>query len=318
MNLASYVRASYALGYAETEAEITDIAKDQCAWLMSVADPQIVEVARSLAAAQGRWTYHNTRRDALYTRFQLEQRPLLAKLAKVASPKLARIMASGRPAGPSDVTPQRVTQADGLDSRMGAGILEADQGDVLRTLQDSIDPTEWRSLLQEAWINAKAEGNTEAMAMISAATNAPMMSMDVEFPQFLDALKNLGGDFAPIADSWVNKQLEGMAYYIAQDVSDALANGATYDALLTMISDGINSGDASGLVLDHMISTGVSEGSLDQYQSEGVDQVDILVSPDCCDECSGLEDQNPWQADDADGELPAHFNCRCALAPHIE
>lgn len=288
----SYARAAYALGYAEHTDTVTPESADFCEFLMEIAPefgPELLEVAQQMGSQHAQWSKNNTRRDALLTKWNLAMKPLLVQLArKVAGPIAKKF------------TPH-----------------ESDQTTVLQLLKQNLSADEWQKYMTDAWMEAKAEGMTQAMAALAVAQNMPSPSMDLEFPQMLDALKNLGGDFSATADSWVQKQMDGMAYFVANDVSDALSSGKDYNDLLGIVSDSITDGDSANLLLDHMLSTGVSQGSIDQYQSENVDQVDVLTSPGACEECIELEDENPIDISEAEGELPLHYACRCAWAPHV-
>jgi len=284
---ADYVRASFALGYAEYAADPTDEAKDLCAWLMEQdGDPmQLVEATRDMARLQGVRDTLRARRDALLTKWKGELRPLLAALARQTAGKVAR-----------KLSPH-----------------ESEQADILAILKEGMSDEEWRALLTKAWQEAQAEGRVGGMAFSAALQGLTNVSLDQEFPQALDALRNI---VLNDANQWIDRILNGTAYSLAQDLADALENGATYDDLLALADAGITDGGDAALMLDTMLSTGISAGSIDLYDSEGVTEVDILSSA-VDDECADAASQNPWPLSDADGMVPFHPNCRCSVAPHF-
>jgi hypothetical protein len=282
-----YIRASYAIGYAEYCADLSEEAAAECAFLMEVGPDMgagILEAARDLGKLRGLKDELTNRRKALTKKWLEKLRPEFRKLLPLA-PKIVHA-----------VQPK-----------------ESDQSDILSLLKAGMTDDEWRQLLQDAWVEANAEGNVGAQAFLAAARNEPAISFDHAFPQAVDALRGANFDAFP----WIEKQLNGMAYSLSRDLADGLSQGMSYDELLELVRDGLLDGGDAALMLDTMLSTGVSEGTLDLYESEGVEKADILTSA-IDDECSDAADMNPWPLDEARDMLPFHENCRCAWAPVVE
>jgi hypothetical protein len=283
-----YIRASYAIGYAEYCSEVSAQAEEECAFLMDVGPdmgPGVLEAARELAKFRGLKDELTNRRKALTKKWLERLTPVFKQFLPLA-PKIVKA-----------VQPT-----------------EADAGDILSILKAGLSDAEWQQVLQDAWVEATAEGNVGAQAFLAAARNEPNISFDHSFPQAVDALRDLKLNDA---NEWIDKQLNGMAASLGSDLADALAQGLSYDDMLSIVRDGISDGGDAALMLDTMMSTGVTDGSLDLYGEEGVTMVDILTSADD-DECSDAADDNPWDIDEADGMIPFHPNCRCCVAPHIE
>jgi hypothetical protein len=55
----------------------------------------------------------------------------------------------------------------------------------------------------------------------------------------------------------------------------------------------------------------VNEGMLNQYQSVGINQVNIVCAGDACDDCQDLTTGNPYTLAEAEDLIPYHPNCRC-------
>lgn len=279
---APFVRAAFANGYAEYAATPSDEAKDLCRWLMeqSGEPAALVEAARHMARVQAVKDTSRQRKDALATKWQERMRPLFRTLARATAAKVAHKL-------------------------MPREAIDPGQSDTRQILIDGITEAEWIDLLTDAWRESVADGHVVGMAFISVVQGGSAVSFDHEFPAALDALRDLQLNDAT---QWVEKILNGTAYTVGQEVADALENGATYDDLVGLVSDAIAGGGDANLVLDTMLSTGVSAGSIDQYQTEGVTEVDILTSA-IDDECADAAGQNPWPIAEADGMLPFHANC---------
>jgi hypothetical protein len=70
--------------------------------------------------------------------------------------------------------------------------------------------------------------------------------------------------------------------------------------------------DRAFMIADTETARAMTSASIDTYQENGVEQVDLLTF-EPCDECEELEDANPYDLDDAP-DVPIHPSCRCALA----
>ena len=184
-------------------------------------------------------------------------------------------------------------------------------------MHDAIDNGEWLKLIQLAHEAALAEGNADATAWLADARGDMVPSFDITFQTALDAITQIPGSWEG-AQGWLDKAAHGLAYDVGQQVSDAIAAGASYDDLLQVVQGGYSGSDSgASVIVNDMLASGSNQGSLDLYSSEGLSQADILVSPGACDICAGYEDQNPWDLADAQNTIPAHVNCRCAWSPVV-
>ena len=172
-------------------------------------------------------------------------------------------------------------------------------------------------MLQLAHEAALAEGQAAGTAWVADAQGTLAPSMDLTFQTALDAITQIPGSWEG-AQGWLDKAAHGLAYDVGQKVSDQIAAGGSYQDLLDTVQQGF-SGPTSGatLIVNDMIASGSNQGSLDLYTSEGLTQVDILTSPGAEEICQGIEDQNPWGIADAQNQIPAHPNCRCAWTPVV-
>ena len=56
-----------------------------------------------------------------------------------------------------------------------------------------------------------------------------------------------------------------------------------------------------------------SEGTIKEYEKEGVKAVEILLGPNPCDECQEIADNGPYPTEDVEGMYPIHPNCSCVI-----
>ena len=60
----------------------------------------------------------------------------------------------------------------------------------------------------------------------------------------------------------------------------------------------------------------VDEGTLQGYEQAGVEEMEILLAEDACDDCVELA-RRRYKPSEAHGILPAHPDCKCCFAPVI-
>ena len=234
------------------------------------------------------------RHVALHHRWMIESAPIFGRIARRIAPELARRVVPREAVEP---TPDWTSTAE----------------EMIRALSETAVWKEWRTLLGTAWREALAEGSVEAMAWLQQLRGEVISSLDVSFSFALDALRTTDWE---AVDGWMTQITHGMAYSAAQAVADGLEAGESYSDLALRVTQAI--GDPTGdavVVTNEMLSTGISQGTLSRYEEEDVERCDILISPGACVECEALAGENPWLIADADGELPAHINCRCTWAP---
>ena len=254
----------------------------------------------ALVAEMGRQVLRDAvhrRRLALEHRWTLEFAPVLGNVAKRLAPQIARAAVARR---------EDVVQRAGDVSAVQASLDSLTGSDLW---------SQWQAVLTEAHREALAEGRVDAVAWLQHLRGEVVGSLDVGFGQALDVLRSLPGTWSDL-ETWVGRVTHGLAYDVGNAVADGIEAGQGYDDLLGTVQGALGASDGDAVnVLNQMIATGTCDGSLGQYTDDGLSQCEILVSPGACDDCLDLESRNPWDVTEADGELPAHVNCRCAWAP---
>ena len=256
--------------------------------------------ARVVVEAMGRSVlvdHIRQRRDGLHRRWSIDFAPIAAQVAKhIAAPLAHQATAK---------------QEDAIQRQEWTSSAE----EAIGALADSDVWQEWRSLMLNALLAAQAEGRVDAIAWLQHLRGEAVASLDVGFGKVLAALQDLPPEWSDV-DTWMGRAVHGMAYDVGRVVAAGIDAGQGYDELLAAIRDVLGDVDGDGVVmLNELISTGVSQGSLMQYGDDGLSLANILTSPGACEECEALEAQNPWPLADAEGLLPDHVNCRCAWEP---
>ena len=113
------------------------------------------------------------------------------------------------------------------------------------------------------------------------------------------------------------------------NVKDILWDGALAGLSLSLLAKEILASPykmtpRSGATVDRrctMITTteyarSVNTGLLQAYVNEGVYKVDIVTAGDdrVCDDCIGIEKNNPYTIEEAMGLIPVHSCCRCSIS----
>lgn len=293
----NYARAAFAAGWAEIGPDafpihVETIVMMRCAIATAeeFADrPGILQLVREAGKREALLVVLRRRRDALDARSATAQRPLLRKLGRQLGPHIANALLPKETAVAPD---PRDVVASTLAGQVSAA-----------------DWAEWSALLTAADQGARAEGNVAATALLASARGEPLPSFDITFSTALDAIQAMPGVFEG-AQTWLEKITAGLAYSVGGDLADAIASGSSWDDLLAIVQQGFAAGDnGAELALNGMLTQGMSTGSLDQYTAEGLAECEILVSADACDECLGLEAQNPWPVSEAQDLLEVHPNC---------
>ena len=63
-------------------------------------------------------------------------------------------------------------------------------------------------------------------------------------------------------------------------------------------------------------SSATSEGIVQGYEQWGIDEVDWIADPECCDRCDEMAADSPYKIEDTHGLIPFHENCECAWTAH--
>ena len=140
-------------------------------------------------------------------------------------------------------------------------------------------------------------------------------------------------------DSSALNLIKHQNYQVISGIIDGISNNMR-DCIWNGLKDGVDIGGV-GVLLDknafnpigkftpqqraEMIATtehsrAYNTGKLQTYQNYGVQLVDIVTMHDerVCQVCIGLEQNNPYTAQEAEGLIPAHPRCRCTFKPHYD
>jgi hypothetical protein len=301
--IAPFARAAFANGFAEVDVRFPapGWVQDICEGAVLMAqdlegEPWILEAVRRQGKKAALWAKLHQRRDDLEATNRAHLKAvLISLLPHLRGPVLAAVQ------------PHEAAQPDDLAARIRAAIAALSGVEGYQT---------WRQLTRDAMADGAAEGNAEATAWLALAKGQAIPDFDITFQTAIQAMRDLPPAWSDV-DTWMGKQVHGLAAQLGQQLSDALASGASRDAMVQIVSDTVLNPDGyAGLMLDHAIATSAIQGALALYQSEGVELVDVEVSPGACDDCEPLPDDNPYQLADAP-DIPLHPRCRCAVEAHF-
>jgi hypothetical protein len=299
-----YFVAAFANGFAEVDVRFPapDWVQEVCEASVLMAEdlegePWILEAVRRQGKKAALWAKLHQRRDDLEATNRAHLKAvLISLLPHLRQPVLAAVQ------------PHEAAQPDDLVSALQKAI---------EALGDIEGFKAWRQLTRDAMADGAAEGNAEATAWLALGKGQAIPDFDITFQAAIQAMRDLPPAWSDV-DTWMGKQTHGLATQLGQQLSDAMASGASRDAMAQIVSDTVlNPQGYAGLMLDHAIATSAIQGALSLYQSEGVELVDAEVSPGACDDCEPLPDDNPYQLADAP-DIPLHPRCRCAVAPHVD
>lgn len=62
-------------------------------------------------------------------------------------------------------------------------------------------------------------------------------------------------------------------------------------------------------------ASATSEGTLQGYDQWGIEELDWVADPECCDDCDAAAARSPYKISEAHGLIPAHPYCECCWAP---
>lgn len=306
-DVAPYARVAFAQGWAASGGPMTDRVKAGClaavAWARDNADtPGVLEVTLKLGSLEGTWALIFQRRD-----------DLIAKHTKLIQ------AAWNDTLGHVDIAAavQRFRHAVGLgESVDGTTARQAARDAVANLLAWLPGTVAWQALraaMGAGVTAAVAEGKVGAVALAYDRAGRIGLDFDLAFHTAYDALANLGQTWAQ-ADGWLARMLERQTDQLGRTLSDLASQGADYqdmadaaEALLTGAD-----GDAAAFIVDWALNTGLSQGALTLYRSEGVQQASWMTAGDTtvCPACEANEQASPFSLPDFP-PCPAHPRCRC-------
>jgi 8-oxo-dGTP pyrophosphatase MutT (NUDIX family) len=101
---------------------------------------------------------------------------------------------------------------------------------------------------------------------------------------------------------------------IGNAVADGLAAGDSVDTIAGYLDGIVGDLSRAEMIAQTETARAVDAATLDTYASNGIEAFDVLTADGACQECTSLEENNPWPV--SEGSLvPVHPYCRCASSP---
>jgi SPP1 gp7 family putative phage head morphogenesis protein len=310
--LAALAREAYAIGWAASGGPMTDRVRAGCTAAVELAlanagQPGILEATLHLGHLEGVWAAVFERRLKLHASNEEKLKKAWAKLRL------------GRHAG-------RIVSA--FRRRHGLGEATGDNQWLTALTQQMADDgmtadeiAGIRSTIEDALRTAAAEGQVDALAVSADQIGQVGFGFDVAFDHAYAALANaedlLGADKT---SQWLQTLLGDQANEVGAALSRLAADGASADEMTAAVEGILSGADSRALMLgtDVLTSRAMSQGALDLYKADGLEQVDYVTAGDqrVCPQCAAAEENGPYALTDA--PVPGlHPLCRCTLAPVV-
>lgn len=276
--IAPFARAAFANGLAASGGPITDRVKAGCIAAIEHAclhadEPDILEVTLKIGSLEGTWAAIFSRREKLIS--SRASAALAAWKSATARLDLSGMITTYR-------RDMRLSETDTPSQEQAAQRAAREAAILLLSwLPATAAWQDLRTAMRETIMSGRAEGYADAIALAADAVGRIGYGFDLAFQDAYDALANLGEIWAD-ADTWLTKVLARNADQLGRALGTLASRGASYDEMLQAardILDGV-SGDAVKFVTDWALSTGLSQGALDLYRSEGVTYVDWITAGD--------------------------------------
>lgn len=310
--IAPFARHAFAAGLARSGGPVTERTRAGSVAAVAIAcehadDPRILEVTLKLGSLHGVWAQIFDRRD----RIADEQTRLVAAAWRKAFTRQAigdavKAFRQGLPA---------VTEADRPDPDLTARAINAAKV-LLGALPYGLAWAGIRRALRDAVATGRAEGAVSAVALAGDAAGRVGLDWDIAFDtayEQLDNLDDLWGD----ADGWLGRILDRSAADLGRALAGAASSQASYSDMLDAAVSVLSGADVESVafVVDWALNTGLAQGALSLYRSEGVTSVSWLTAGDdsVCPICEGNEENSPFPIEDFP-MCPAHPRCRCTPA----
>ena len=106
---------------------------------------------------------------------------------------------------------------------------------------------------------------------------------------------------------------------IGNAIADGLAKGDSYEATAKVIRDVVEDPTRADTIANTEYARAMTTAALDTYAEAGVEQKRWEAESDACPECeeNAAEGDIPLDEEFANGDVPVHPNCRCAIAPVV-
>jgi hypothetical protein len=314
--IAPYARHAYAAGLARSGGPINTRTRAGCRAAVALAcehadDPQIFEVTLKLGSLEGTWAAIFDRRDQLAA----DQIKLVTDVWRSAftSQAIADMVRDFR----KSLT-DGVTEADSDQGILARAIR------AVKILLGALPYGEaWakiRTALRNAVAAGRAEGVADAVALAAERTGRIGLDFNIAFTHAYEQLAKLE-DLWGEADGWLGRMLGRATDQLGRALAAAAEAGAPYADMLAAATDILDSPDtdAVSFIVDWALNTGMAQGALSLYRSEGVTRVSWLTAGDLrvCPICEENEQKSPWAIEDFP-DIPAHPRCRCVPTSEVD
>lgn len=170
-------------------------------------------------------------------------------------------------------------------------------------------------VVAEGFAAAHAEGKVGALAL--AADHAGLLGFDFDlaFTDAVDALASLDpGYWTEAVAEYVQQAVRGTVQDVGRVLAQQVTDQAPYEDMLSAVEGLFSNSTAVSYFTDLALSTGLTQGALSLYGSEGVELVEFVTAGDArvCAPCEEAETGNPYRLDDLPAP-PLHGRCRCCV-----
>lgn len=304
-------REAFAAGWAVSGGPMTERVRAACTAAVHLAvdhadDPRILEVTIDLGKLEGMWALLFQRRE--------EQQ---AKHTALVAAAWRELIDRDAVAAMVDRFRQDAGLTEGL-SDIAARALAAAKA-MLHALTDLTGWGKLRDTLRNAIAAGRAEGMVNAVAIAAERASRIGLDWNIAFQHAYDSLARLDDIWADTG-GWLGRTLDRATGDLGQALAQAAEDGASREEMIDAATGILTSSDpeAVAFVVDWAMTTAADDGALSLYQSEGVQQIDIITAGDgrVCELCIGYEAGSPWSIADAP-RMPSHPLCRCCYASSV-
>jgi hypothetical protein len=317
---ASRALDAYRIGWARSGGPATDRVREGAVVAVRMAcehagEPGILEATLKLGSLEGTWAKVYQRRDEL-----------IARHAYVAVTAWKTVLTRDQIAvAVSDFRRRAAITESGQDDQAHeAQIKAAAVAAAAALLQSLPGRPEWQKLraaLRNAIAAGQAEGAVDAIAIAADRAGKLGLDWDRAYGHMYDALADLETLWAD-ADGWLAKILGQATGELGRSLAASAQAGATYAQMLAGALAALDSGDvkAVSFITDWALTTGLAQGALRLYASEGVTAVSWITAGDdrvCASPCEENEDNGPYTPQDFP-DCPGHPRCRCCPSADVD
>jgi hypothetical protein len=312
--IAPYARRAFAYGWAASGGPMTDRVKRACRVAVEMAcehpeDVDVFEVTLKLGSLEGTWARVYDRRESLWRKHTEDTvsawRPVAATLpVGMAVTRFRRSAGIAEANDPqrADLAAKALAAAKWLLHQVGDDPTTPEYLELVRVLADSIK-------------TGMAEGEAGAIALAAQDSSIIGIDFDIAFKDAWKQLEKLGEYYAD-AKGWLGRILNGAATDVGRLLAQLAEQGATYDQMVSEISDLLDSNEIRSVatMVDMAMGQSFSRGALALYAREGIREVDFYTAGDTrvCPICDTFERNSPYALIEAP-QPSVHPFCRCTL-----